>query len=77
MPESRRVRGAFSPVLEPNPLPCSAAQACYTNFMPEVLREGGGRLGKDGSVARRLVPWIPLVWKLQLCFNDGSKAQEK
>ncbi|KAM9628237.1 uncharacterized protein ACIBXB_017669 isoform 1-T1 [Morphnus guianensis] len=45
--------------------------------MPELLRAGGGRLGKDGSMARRLVPWIPLVWKLQLCFNGSSKAQEK
>lgn len=77
MPESRRAREAFSPVLQPNPLSSSTAQACYKSFMLEVLREEGGRLGKDGSVARRLVTRIPLVWKLQLCFNGGSKAQEK
>lgn len=26
--------------------------------------EGGGKVGKDGSVARRLVPQIFLAWKL-------------
>lgn len=36
-----------------------------------------GRLGKDGSMARKLVLQIGLEWKLQLCFSGGSKAQEK
>lgn len=26
--------------------------------------EGGGKVGKDGNVARRLVPQILLAWKL-------------
>lgn len=62
-------------MLQPNPFSSSVAQAC--NFMLEELGERGGRAGKDGRVARRLVPLIPQRWKLQPCFQRWQQSRRK
>lgn len=50
---------------------CVAAKATFFQHNKNLLRklrvrgvEWGGKVGKDGSVVRRLVPQIPLEWKL-------------